>query len=126
RDPEDELIVTAVTDLAHSMGVQIIAEGIETTSQMQMLAAMGCEFGQGFLWSPALDFDDAWTLHDATEPLEHVRIDDDAQLCEGDGLWGRDANAVSDSVALLVHELAAPLTVAGGYASLLQESGGPD
>ncbi len=50
RDPEDELIVAAVISLAHSMGIQVIAEGIETSGQLAMLADMGCESGQGFLW----------------------------------------------------------------------------
>ncbi|HET8898642.1 MAG TPA: EAL domain-containing protein, partial [Rhodanobacteraceae bacterium] len=44
-------IVRAILTLAESQGMQVIAEGIETERQREVLAAIGCEFGQGFLFA---------------------------------------------------------------------------
>jgi diguanylate cyclase (GGDEF)-like protein len=46
-DPEDMAIVTAVIDLAHSMGLETIADGVETKDQVAALRELGCETGQG-------------------------------------------------------------------------------
>ena len=37
-----------------SGGMQLIAEGVETSAQRDLLAAAGCDYGQGYLFSPAL------------------------------------------------------------------------
>jgi diguanylate cyclase (GGDEF)-like protein len=42
-------IVAAVFAMAHTLGMEVIAEGIETAEQRDALATMGCEYGQGFL-----------------------------------------------------------------------------
>ena len=42
-------IVVAIIELAHSLGVQPLAEGIETQEQLDFLLEHGCELGQGFL-----------------------------------------------------------------------------
>src|SRR3954447_3807630 len=55
RDDADELtIVASVIDLARALGVTAVAEGVETRSQLEMLARLGCPAAQGFLWSEAL------------------------------------------------------------------------
>jgi diguanylate cyclase (GGDEF)-like protein/PAS domain S-box-containing protein len=54
RSADDDVIVSTMTTLARSLGVQLIAEGIETQAQRAHLADLGCQYGQGFLWSPAL------------------------------------------------------------------------
>jgi diguanylate cyclase (GGDEF)-like protein/PAS domain S-box-containing protein len=56
---EDLVIVHAVVDLAHSLNLEAIAEGIETEDQRLMLASMGCDLAQGFLWSPAVPVEEA-------------------------------------------------------------------
>jgi diguanylate cyclase (GGDEF)-like protein len=54
RDADTRLIVQSVIDLGHNLGCEIVAEGIETLVQLELLAAMGCDTGQGFLLgSPA-------------------------------------------------------------------------
>jgi EAL domain-containing protein (putative c-di-GMP-specific phosphodiesterase class I) len=60
QDPEDSAIVTSVIGLARAVGVVAVAEGVETTEQLVALQELGCEFGQGFLWSrpvPANELD---------------------------------------------------------------------
>jgi diguanylate cyclase (GGDEF)-like protein len=52
--PEDASIVGAIISLAHSLRLKVIAEGVETPEQLQMLAALGCDQYQGFYFSPAL------------------------------------------------------------------------
>ena len=40
--------------LAHALGLHVIAEGVETPLQADQLTALGCPVAQGFLWSPAV------------------------------------------------------------------------
>ena len=40
--------------MAHSLGLEVVAEGVETAEMLLHLKGLGCEFGQGYLWSPAL------------------------------------------------------------------------
>ncbi|GGD44339.1 EAL domain-containing protein [Erythrobacter arachoides] len=54
-DWQARTIVQALIAMAKNMNIQIIAEGIETEEQRQLLQQMGCGFGQGFLFSPAMD-----------------------------------------------------------------------
>ncbi|MGE5621500.1 MAG: EAL domain-containing protein [Candidatus Bathyarchaeota archaeon] len=57
---EDESIVTAIVTVARSLGLQTVAEGVETAAQAKFLAALGCDFGQGYLYSlplPAAQFE---------------------------------------------------------------------
>ena len=51
RSEDDRAIVRSVTAMAHELGLQVIAEGIETPEQEQLLEAAGCDFGQGFYFS---------------------------------------------------------------------------
>lgn len=48
---EGEVIVRSTIALAHSLGLEVIAEGIELDSQLARLRSLGCEYGQGFLFS---------------------------------------------------------------------------
>jgi diguanylate cyclase (GGDEF)-like protein len=50
-DKADRSIVEAVLALAHGLGIGVVAEGIETETQRRQLVALGCEHGQGYLFS---------------------------------------------------------------------------
>ena len=51
RRPESASVAGGIVALARRMKVQIIAEGIETPTELEALLAEGCELGQGFLFS---------------------------------------------------------------------------
>jgi diguanylate cyclase (GGDEF)-like protein len=51
---EDASIVGAIISLAHSLCLKVIAEGVETPEQLQLLVKLGCDQYQGFYFSPAL------------------------------------------------------------------------
>jgi EAL domain-containing protein (putative c-di-GMP-specific phosphodiesterase class I) len=53
-DDEDAVIVDAVLNLAHSLGMMTVAEGIETPAQRNYLRRKGCDLGQGYLFSRAV------------------------------------------------------------------------
>ena len=48
-------IIRTIVAMAQIFGMQVVAEGVEVTEQLQILRELGCEFGQGYLFSPALD-----------------------------------------------------------------------
>jgi diguanylate cyclase (GGDEF)-like protein len=54
-DPGSSAFVTAIIGLAQSLGLEVIAEGIEHESQLHRLVELGCEQGQGFLMARPLD-----------------------------------------------------------------------
>ena len=47
----DASIVRAIAALACSLELEVVAEGIECTEQLEALRELGCGFGQGYLWS---------------------------------------------------------------------------
>jgi diguanylate cyclase (GGDEF)-like protein/PAS domain S-box-containing protein len=50
ENPTDDMIIRAIINLAHDLDLEVVAEGIETTRQMERLIAYGCDYGQGFLF----------------------------------------------------------------------------
>lgn len=59
---ENSEIVAAMIVLAHNLGMDVIAEGVETKEQRNHLKSLGCEYGQGFLFSQGLDEGDVEAL----------------------------------------------------------------
>ena len=51
ENPEARKVVGGIVDLAHALNLHTVAEGIETKAQLEMLKALGCELGQGYLFS---------------------------------------------------------------------------
>jgi len=54
---ESRLIIKAIVDLAHGLGLMVTAEGVETREQLQSLAELGCDVAQGYLISKPLEPD---------------------------------------------------------------------
>ncbi|KFN51347.1 putative bifunctional diguanylate cyclase/phosphodiesterase [Arenimonas composti] len=55
RDPDDEAITATVITMGHSLGLNVIAEGVESEQQLSYLREQGCDEIQGFWLSPPLD-----------------------------------------------------------------------
>jgi diguanylate cyclase (GGDEF)-like protein len=54
RSPRDREIVAAVTAMSHALGITVVGEGIETSHQLDTLAGLDCDQGQGFLFARPL------------------------------------------------------------------------
>jgi diguanylate cyclase (GGDEF)-like protein len=62
RRPNNEALVRSIVDLARSLGMEAIAEGIETRRQLTQTQSFGCKYGQGFLMSKPIARDAATQL----------------------------------------------------------------
>jgi EAL domain-containing protein (putative c-di-GMP-specific phosphodiesterase class I) len=71
-DDEDKAIVSAIINMASSLGMHTIAEGVETASQLAFLRLHGCDEVQGYFFSKPLPADDfeAFVLQQPTA-VEH-------------------------------------------------------
>jgi EAL domain-containing protein (putative c-di-GMP-specific phosphodiesterase class I) len=65
-DPSDHAIVSAIVAMARSLNIQVVAEGIETWQQLEILRSMGCALAQGFLFAKPCP---------ANEALRYLRVD---------------------------------------------------
>ena len=66
EDAEDAAIVQTIVELAHTLGMKVVAEGVETEGQASLLREMGCDFGQGFYFSEPLPPEEASAFLNAT------------------------------------------------------------
>lgn len=62
EDEDSGVIVRSILAIAHNLGLEVIAEGIERMGEFRVLRSLGCEYGQGYLFSPALDTDETESL----------------------------------------------------------------
>jgi diguanylate cyclase (GGDEF)-like protein/PAS domain S-box-containing protein len=68
-DSDDFVITKAIIDLGRSLGLKIIAEGIETTSQLEILRQLGCNLGQGYYFQKACSAQDVLEAYQTGKPL---------------------------------------------------------
>lgn len=70
ENPADQAIVSAILAMARSLGLRVVAEGVETAAQLAMLNRHGCEVAQGFFFSRPLPADQCRALLEelATRP----------------------------------------------------------
>lgn len=61
-------IVRVMIEMAHGLGMSVVAEGVETTGALQILRQMGCDRAQGFLFGRAMPGDVAGTLPETLAP----------------------------------------------------------
>ncbi len=71
--PQQWALVDGIVRLAHTLGLEVIAEGIETATQRDLLRDMGCRLGQGYLFARPITF---------REAQEWVRAEDAAGVAE--------------------------------------------
>jgi len=62
EDDSDRAIARAIVSLAHALDLKVVAEGVETEAQFDILAAEGCDSVQGFLFSPGVPAEQAGEL----------------------------------------------------------------
>ncbi|GAA3453164.1 putative bifunctional diguanylate cyclase/phosphodiesterase [Dactylosporangium matsuzakiense] len=67
---EQHAVVDMIVQLARILKLQVVAEGIETAAERELLVTMGCDNGQGYLFSKPLSYGDAsqWLSQDASGP----------------------------------------------------------
>ncbi|MER7274128.1 EAL domain-containing protein [Dactylosporangium sp. NPDC000244] len=67
---EQHAVVDMIVQLARILKLQVVAEGIETSAERELLVTMGCDHGQGYLFSRPLSYGDAsqWLSDDASGP----------------------------------------------------------
>lgn len=70
RDPRDTAIVRATVELAHSLGLTVVAVGVETRPQLEALTQLGCDHAQGYLLSAPV------TPDHLLEAVEHTWLTD--------------------------------------------------
>jgi diguanylate cyclase (GGDEF)-like protein len=75
-DLHQQEIVRALVAMAHALGIEVVAEGIETKGQAELLRALGCGLGQGYLLAPPLPVDqfDRWLATAAVSLREALPV----------------------------------------------------
>ena len=71
-DDNDAIIVRSTIDLAHNLGMQVIAEGIEDKESQDLLSILGCELGQGYYISKPISADEL--EHWLTAQNDNIRL----------------------------------------------------
>lgn len=63
RNPDDETIVRSTIDLAHNLGLKVVAEGVERPEVWNRLKDLGCDYGQGYLLGVPMSWDEFGRWH---------------------------------------------------------------
>jgi EAL domain-containing protein (putative c-di-GMP-specific phosphodiesterase class I) len=82
-EASDAAIVRSTIELAHSLGIAVVAEGVETDDAARRLAELGCDSAQGYLISRPLPADDLTAWLEANpgrpwvtpSPVHHLPVD---------------------------------------------------
>lgn len=74
RSKNDEVLITAMINMAKSLGLSVVAEGIESQNQIDFLKDKECDFGQGFIFSHPIskeEFIKRMTTEEFIQSIEH-------------------------------------------------------
>ena len=73
-DPDDRILAATIVTLGHSLGLTVVAEGVETEEQRHILLEQGCDLAQGYLFGPPVPAERfvAWFDGKAVRPLPPV------------------------------------------------------
>ncbi len=77
-DETDQQIVKAIFDLAHALDMRVVAEGVDSEENQDMVTALGCDIAQGFLIARPMHGDDfvEWFNNYGSNPLEIEELND--------------------------------------------------
>lgn len=106
-DSHSTAIVASLISLAHNLDLRCIAEGVETTTQLELLTQLGCDLAQGYLFCPpsAVPALQAWLDGQPTTGVQHPRLG--ARNPEAPRILAMHNNSIS------VHSIAAALNAEG-------------
>ena len=116
RDDRDTDVVRAIVSIAQSLGIDLIAEGVEHADQLERLLDLGCTHMQGYFWSAPVR---AGRLLETIERIARLGDDAGRGAPEGDG-----PGPAEQALLLLDHELRNPLTVISGYLDIFEQTEG--
>ena len=66
---DSKALVKAIIAMAKALELEVVAEGVETIEQHEILKGLGCDFGQGFLYSKPLPVKDFMKMLEKNSPL---------------------------------------------------------
>jgi len=69
RRRESAEIVRTIVQLGHNLGLRVIAEGVETAPQREVLRHLGCDYAQGYFYSPPVTAETAHRMLALGKPL---------------------------------------------------------
>jgi diguanylate cyclase (GGDEF)-like protein/PAS domain S-box-containing protein len=88
EDDENAEIVRTIIGLAQNLGMDVVAEGVETPEQLATLKSLGCEYGQGYFFAKPLDFQRAEQfICETYSPLATVLDDLETGYNSASGSW---------------------------------------
>ncbi len=107
--PESDSLVKAIVDLARTINVDVVAEGIETAAQYAALRELNCAAGQGYYFAPPLSAEDFGSMLKRDTPFVNKVVRKSGVL-EVQTLRGLTAlSSLQESIGQLHGELAVPL-----------------
>lgn len=82
HDPEDAAVIRTIIELARSLGIKVVAEGVESKEQFVYMARAGCDLIQGYYFSPPLPADAATLYLQNDLEYNHEALQDNQHLPE--------------------------------------------
>ena len=128
---QDAVITRAVVALARALGLEVVAEGIETTDQRACLSTLGVPYGQGYLWSAAIRADafEALVLANgagtSVGPAPAHGERSAPPVHPGPRVAAPEIDQLDSVMRVLAHEIRTPLAVVRGYAGLIGGTSDP-